>query len=213
MISPPLNFNILLVSPLFLRPYLDRSENRQSFVKSQTLELSLSVTSQIYTVLNIHWKDWCWSWSWPPNAKNWLIGKDSDAGKDWRQEEKGMIEGEMVGWHHWLNGLEFVWVISESWWWTGKPGVLQSMGSQRVRHDWVTDWTVTSQGLATLFRVASPAPLPTPGYHWFRWNRLFSPASHLIYAWCHQYSWSCCHLKSILKKQNLLYFLIISSFL
>ena len=41
---------------------------------------------------------------WPPDAKNWLIGKDSDAGKDWRQEEKGMTEGEMVGWHHWLDG-------------------------------------------------------------------------------------------------------------
>ena len=65
---------------------------------------------------------------------------------------------------------------------------------------WPSDWTVTSQGLATLFRVASPAPLPTPGYHWFRWNRLFNPASHLIYAWCHQYSWSCCHLKWIKKK-------------
>ena len=44
---------------------------------------------------------------WPPDAKNWLIGKDCDAGKDWRQEEKGMIEDEMVGWHHWLNGHEF----------------------------------------------------------------------------------------------------------
>ena len=44
---------------------------------------------------------------WPPDAKNWLIGKDPDAGKDWRQEEKGMAEGEMVGWHHWLDGHEF----------------------------------------------------------------------------------------------------------
>ena len=44
---------------------------------------------------------------WPPDAKNWLIGKDPDAGKDWRQEEKGMTEDEMVGWHHWLNGHEF----------------------------------------------------------------------------------------------------------
>ena len=44
---------------------------------------------------------------WPPDAKNWLIGKDPDAGKDWRQEEKGMTEDEMVGWHHRLNGLEF----------------------------------------------------------------------------------------------------------
>ena len=44
---------------------------------------------------------------WPPEVKNWLIGKDPDAGKDWRQKEKGMTEEEMVGWHHWLNGHEF----------------------------------------------------------------------------------------------------------
>ena len=44
---------------------------------------------------------------WPPDAKNLLIGEDPDVGKDWRQEEKGMTEDEMVGWHHWLNGLEF----------------------------------------------------------------------------------------------------------
>ena len=42
-----------------------------------------------------------------PDAKNWLIGKDPDAGKDWRREEKGMTEDDMVGWHHWLNGHEF----------------------------------------------------------------------------------------------------------
>ena len=44
---------------------------------------------------------------WPPDAKNWLIWKDLDAGKYWRQEEKGMTEDEMVGWHHQLNGHEF----------------------------------------------------------------------------------------------------------
>ena len=44
---------------------------------------------------------------WPPDAKNWLIGKDPDAGKDWRQEEKGTTEDKMVGWHHRLNGHEF----------------------------------------------------------------------------------------------------------
>ena len=44
---------------------------------------------------------------WPPDVKNWLIGKDPDAGKGWRQEEKGTAEDEMVGWHHWLNGHEF----------------------------------------------------------------------------------------------------------
>ena len=44
---------------------------------------------------------------WPPHAKSWLIGKDPDAGRDWRQEEKGMTEDEMAGWHHWLDGHEF----------------------------------------------------------------------------------------------------------
>ena len=44
---------------------------------------------------------------WPPDVKNWLIWKDPDAGKDWRQEEKGTAEGETVGWHHWLDGYEF----------------------------------------------------------------------------------------------------------
>ena len=46
---------------------------------------------------------------WPPHAKSWLIGKDSDAGRDWGQEEKGMTEDEMAGWHHWLNGRESEW--------------------------------------------------------------------------------------------------------
>ena len=73
---------------------------------------------------------------WPPDVKL-LIGKDPDAGEDWRQEEKGMTEDEMVAWHHQLNGHEFEQV--GSWGWTGKPGVLQSMGLQRVGHDWVTE--------------------------------------------------------------------------
>ena len=46
---------------------------------------------------------------WPPHVKNWLIGKDSDVGRDWGQEEKGTPEDEMAGWHHWLDGREFEW--------------------------------------------------------------------------------------------------------
>ena len=46
---------------------------------------------------------------WPPHAKSWLTGKDSDAGRDWGQEEKGTTEDEMAGWHHWLDGHEFEW--------------------------------------------------------------------------------------------------------
>ena len=77
---------------------------------------------------------------WPPDAKSWLIWKDPDSGKDWRQEEKGMTEDEMVRWHHQLNRH---WVNSGSWWRTRRPGVLRSMGSQSVGHDWATEmnWT------------------------------------------------------------------------
>ena len=74
---------------------------------------------------------------WPPDAKNWLTGKDPDAGKDWRQEEKGM-----TGWEGWMaSPTRWMWVrVSyRSWWWTGRPGVLQFMGSQRVGHNWVTE--------------------------------------------------------------------------
>ena len=62
---------------------------------------------------------------WPPNAKSWLIGKDPDAGKDWGQEEKGMTEDEMVGWHHWLNGHGFGWTPGDG----GGQGGLACCGS------------------------------------------------------------------------------------
>ena len=75
---------------------------------------------------------------WLPHAKSWLIGKDPDAGRVWGQEEKGMTEDEMALMAS-LTQCTWVWVNSGSWWWTGKPGMLQFMGSQRVRHDWVTD--------------------------------------------------------------------------
>ena len=73
---------------------------------------------------------------WPPDEKNWLIWKDPESGKDWRQE-KGMTEDEMAGWYHWLNRHELSKL--RSWWWTGRPGVLQSMRLQRVGHDWLTE--------------------------------------------------------------------------
>ena len=69
---------------------------------------------------------------WPPHAKSWLIGKDPDAGRDWGQEEKGTTEDEIAGW-------TWVWVNSGSWWWTGRPGMLWFMGSQRVGHNWATE--------------------------------------------------------------------------
>jgi len=75
---------------------------------------------------------------WPSDAKSWLIWKDPDVGKDWRQE-KGTTEIVMVRWHHRLNGHEFG-KNPGSWWWTGRPSVLWFMGLQRVGHDWA-GWT------------------------------------------------------------------------
>ena len=89
---------------------------------------------------------------WPPDAKNQLTGKDSDAGEDGRQEEKGTTEDEMVGWHHWCNRHEFEQALGDS----EGPGscVLQSMGSQRVRHDWATEWQ-QNPGMYTTFNKNS----------------------------------------------------------
>jgi len=75
---------------------------------------------------------------WPPHSKSWLIGKDSDAGRDWGQEEKGMTEDEMAGFAS-LTRWTWVWVNSGSWWWTGRPGMMQFMGSQRAGHEWATE--------------------------------------------------------------------------
>ena len=72
---------------------------------------------------------------WPPHAKSWIIGKDSDAGRDWGQEEKGMTEEERVGWYQWLNGHE----VGD-----GQGGLACcSPCGRRVRYDWETElnWT------------------------------------------------------------------------
>ena len=63
---------------------------------------------------------------WPAHAKSWLIGKDSDAGRDWGQEVKGMTEDEMAGWHHWLDGREFEWT----------PGVSDRQGGLACCNSW-----------------------------------------------------------------------------
>ena len=76
---------------------------------------------------------------WPPNTESRLTGKDPDAGNEWGQEKKGETGDEMVGWHHQLNQWTWVCANTGKWSRTGKPGVLQSMGSQRVGHGWATE--------------------------------------------------------------------------
>ena len=74
---------------------------------------------------------------WPPHSKNWLIGKDSDFGRDWGQEEKGMTEDETAGWHHWLDGCEFEWtpemVMDREGWLAATHGVAKSW---TLLNDW-----------------------------------------------------------------------------
>ena len=83
---------------------------------------------------------------WPPHAKSWPIGKDPDAGRD--LEAGG--EGGNQGWDGWMALLTrwmWVWMNSGGWWWTGRPGVLRFMGSQRIGHDWETELNWTSRSL------------------------------------------------------------------
>ena len=75
---------------------------------------------------------------WPTHAKNWLIWKDPDAGKDWGQEEKGMTEDEMVGWHHQLNGHGFGWTL----------GVGDGQGGLACYSSWSHKETDTTQWLS-----------------------------------------------------------------
>ena len=81
---------------------------------------------------------------WPSDAKNWLLRKDPYAGKDWRQEEEGMTEDEMAGWHHWLNGHEFEQALGvgegQEAWHAAVHGVAES-------RTWLRDWTTTTYDL------------------------------------------------------------------
>ena len=101
-----------------------------------------------------------WGLMLPPDAKSWLIWKDSDAGRDWGQEEKGTTEDEMIGWNHWLNGHEFEQApgIGDG------QGVLQSMGSRRVGLGWTTElnWTDCHEGCPVHYGMFNTFLEPCP---------------------------------------------------
>ena len=103
--------------------------------------------SERKSILNIHWKDWCWSWN--SNTLATWYEELTHLKRPWCWERlKAGGEGNNRGWDGWMASptqWTWIWVNSGSWWWTGRPGVLQSMGSQRVGHEWVTElnWTET----------------------------------------------------------------------
>ena len=132
--------------------------NKEPFLSHMLIHnLKLIPTSQTIkpvspkgnSVLNIHGKDWWWSWNsilWPPDAKSWLIWKDLDAGEDWGQEKKGVTEDEMIGWHHRLNGHEFEQTPGDS---EGQGGLVSCSPWGRKESD-TTEW---SNSKSTVLRI------------------------------------------------------------
>ena len=100
---------------------------------------------------------------WPPHVKSWLIGKDSDAGRDWGQE-KGTIEDEMAGWHHWLDGRESEWTTGDG---DGQGGLVccNSWGHKESNMTERLNWTELNL-LSVLWKVQS---ILTKGFNvvWF----------------------------------------------
>ena len=152
------------------------------------------------SVLNILWKDWCWSWN--SNTLAPWCKELTHLKRPWYWERL-KVEGDDRGWDGWMASpppWTWVWVKSWSWWWTGRPVVLQSMGSQRVGHDWATElnWmkimaTSFKRSCARTDTLSSPNPaaghcppmtlLETPGHSQASlgqsivWLLLLSPGS------------------------------------
>ena len=118
------------------------------------------------SVLNIHWKDWCWSWNsktlatWWEGLTHWK--------RSWCWERlKAEGEGDDRGWGGWmasLNWWTWVWASSWSWWWTGRPGVLQSMRSHRAGHDWAAElnWYTYETIAIRIIDIHLPQKYPCP---------------------------------------------------
>ena len=106
----------------------------------------------------IHWKDWCWSWNSNTLATSCEELTHWERPWCWVRLKAGG-EGDNRGWDGWVappTRWTWVWVSSGSWWWTGKPGMLQSMGSQRVRRlsDWTEPWEQLLQGRDHAFSLS-----------------------------------------------------------
>ena len=109
------------------------------------------------SVLNIHGKDWCWSWN--SNTLATRCEELTHWKRPWCWERLEVEEEGNRGWDDWMASptqWTWVWVSSRSWWWTGKPGVLQSMGSHKVGLDWGTElnWTALAMEFAYSVLIA-----------------------------------------------------------
>ena len=114
---------------------------KKKFIKEEHVLGHKKVFINLKWSKNIHWKDWCWSWS-SNTLATWCEELTHLKRRQCWERLKVGGEGDNRGWSGWMASptqWTWVWVSSGSWWWTGGPGMLQSMGLQRVRHDWVTE--------------------------------------------------------------------------
>ena len=118
--------------------------NLDSVLKSRDMTLPTKICIVKSMFFLIHWKDWCWSW----NSNTLATGctELTHLKRPWCWERlKAGREGDYKGWDGWMASptqWTRLWVNSGSWWWKWRPGVLQSMGSQRVRHNWANELMV-----------------------------------------------------------------------
>ena len=120
---------------------------------------------------------------WPPDANSWLIGKDSDAGRDWGQEEKGTTEDEMAGWHHRLNGHEFGWTLGagdrqgglvccDSWGRKNSDTTEQLNWTELKLHKCIHAWKPTqscNENLCTSLNANEPSTLKSLKIRYYFW--------------------------------------------
>ena len=140
---------------------------------------------------------------WPSDAKNWLIRKDPDAGKDWRQEEKGKTEDEMIGWHHWLNEHESEPILADSEgqgsWHAAVHGVAKSQTC-------LSDWTTTTKiGLFKMLLCLLSSLTLTIAHRkdqtctviitWEMRNLTHREAKGVLQSHVTRWWWSCCGLQ------------------
>ena len=130
---------------------------------------------------------------WPPHAKSWLLGKDSDTGRDWGQEKKGATEDEMAGWHHGLDGRESEWT----------PGVGDGQGGLACCDSWGRKGSDTTERLNWMVLIVKNFYVNSHEWYWseiFFWYFLLGYYGNAsLWEWVRNYSFCFCPLKEIVE--------------